>query len=86
MESNQELISQIDDLFHPRSVAIVGAPRGMKSGSVFLMALLEQGFPGKIYPVNPRAEEINGIKAQVLLDFPGNTGWHSRPGCTPEAD
>ena len=55
MESNQELIAQIDELFHPRSVAIVGAPRGLKSGSVFLMALLEQGFPGKIYPVNPRS-------------------------------
>ena len=73
MESNQELISQIDDLFHPRSVAIVGAPRGMKSGSVFLMALLEQGFPGKIYPVNPRAEEINGIKAYPgVSDIPGS--------------
>ncbi|NTV34984.1 MAG: acyl-CoA synthetase (NDP forming), partial [Deltaproteobacteria bacterium] len=63
MNSDQDLIDQIDDLFHPRSVAVVGAPRGMKTGAVFLTALLEQGFPGPIYPVNPQAEEISGIKA-----------------------
>ncbi|UCE52418.1 MAG: CoA-binding protein [Desulfobacterales bacterium] len=73
MESNQELIAQIDDLFHPQSIAIVGAPRGLKSGSVFLMALLEQGFSGKIYPVNPQAAEISGIKAYPSVsDIPGS--------------
>ena len=46
MNSDQDLIDQIDKLFHPRSVAVVGAPRGMKTGTVFLMALLEQGFSG----------------------------------------
>ena len=46
MKSDQDLIAPINDLFHPRSVAVVGAPRGMKTGTVFLMALLEQGFSG----------------------------------------
>ena len=63
MESHQTLIAQIDGLFHPRSVAIIGAPREVKTGSVFLMGLLEQGFPGPIYPVNPQAGEISGLKA-----------------------
>jgi acyl-CoA synthetase (NDP forming) len=72
MKSDQDLIAQIDKLFHPRSVAVVGAPRGMKTGTVFLMALLEQGFSGPIYPVNPQAEEINGIKAYPkVADIPG---------------
>ena len=72
MKSEQDLIAQINDLFHPRSVAVVGAPRGMKTGTVFLMALLEQGFPGPIYPVNPQAEEIHGIKAYPrVADIPG---------------
>lgn len=72
MKSDQDLIAQIDKLFHPRSVAVVGAPRGMKTGTVFLMALLEQGFPGPIYPVNPQAEEIHGIKAYPkVADIPG---------------
>jgi acyl-CoA synthetase (NDP forming) len=63
MDNEQGLTAQLETLFHPRSVAIVGAPRGMKTGKLFLMALLDQGFPGRIYPVNPEAEEIEGLKA-----------------------
>ena len=60
MNSRKNVIQQIDDLFHPSSVAIVGAPRGMKSGAVFLIALLEQGFSGDIYPVNPAPKPSAG--------------------------
>lgn len=63
MKQQQELMKQIDALFHPRSIAIVGVPRGMKTGKIFLIALLDQGFPGAIYPVNPGAKEIDGLKA-----------------------
>jgi len=63
MENEEHLIRQVDDLFHPRSVAVVGVPREMKTGKVFLMGLLDQGFPGPIYPVHPEAEEIDGLKA-----------------------
>ncbi len=63
MEDLQGLFAQIDGLFHPRSVAVVGVPRGLKTGKLFLMALVDQGFPGKIFPVNPEAGEIDGLKA-----------------------
>jgi acyl-CoA synthetase (NDP forming) len=63
MNSKKELIAQIDALYHPRSVAIIGLPRGVKTGKLFLMALLDQKFPGKIYAVHPSAGEIDGIKA-----------------------
>jgi acyl-CoA synthetase (NDP forming) len=56
-------LNQIDALFHPRSVAIVGVPRGMKTGKLFLIAFQEMGFPGAIYPVHPQAENIDGLKA-----------------------
>ena len=56
MQSIQDLVTQIDGLFHSRSVAIVGVPRGMKTGRVFLTALLDQGFSGKIYPIKPIQE------------------------------
>jgi acyl-CoA synthetase (NDP forming) len=62
MESSQNVIAQIDDLFHARSVAVIGVPRSMKTGKVFLMALLDQGFKGQIYPVNPKTNEIDGLK------------------------
>jgi len=63
MDNAHGLTAQIEAIFHPKSVAVVGVPRGMKSGKVFLMGLLDQGFPGHIYPVHPKAKEIDGLKA-----------------------
>jgi len=56
-------LEQIEELLHPRSVAIVGLPRGLKTGKLFLMALQDQQFPGPIYPVNPKTAEIDGLKS-----------------------
>lgn len=53
----------MDAIFHPKSIAVVGVPRGMKSGKIFLMGLLDQGFPGRIFPVHPEAKEIDGLEA-----------------------
>ncbi|MBW1783006.1 MAG: CoA-binding protein [Deltaproteobacteria bacterium] len=55
--------SQLHDLFNPKSVAVVGLPRGMKSGKLFLIALQDLGYSGDIYPVHPKAREIDGIRA-----------------------
>ena len=72
MNSTNTTIAQIDGLFHSRSIAIIGVPRGMKTGRVFLQAFLDQGFDGRIYPVNPRAQEIDGLKAYPrVADIPG---------------
>jgi acetate---CoA ligase (ADP-forming) len=50
-------------LFAPRSAALVGATDHPTSfgGRVF-QQMSNFGFPGKIYPVNPRLAEINGLK------------------------
>jgi len=72
MDNAHGLIAQIEAIFHPKSVAVVGVPRGMKSGKVFLMGLLDQGFPGHIYPVHPKAKEIDGLKAYPSISaIPG---------------
>ena len=63
MHDTHDLMTQLDAVFHPQSVAIVGVPRGMKMGKLFLISLLELGFAGDIYPVHPEADEIDGIKA-----------------------
>jgi acetyltransferase len=50
-------------LFAPQSIAVIGASR--KEGSIGYMVvkgLLDSEFPGKIYPVNPNADEILGVK------------------------
>jgi len=54
---------EFEALFHPNSMAVVGvsAEEG-KQGNRFLMALIEFGFKGKLYPVNPEGNEILGLK------------------------
>jgi acyl-CoA synthetase (NDP forming) len=55
--------------FNPRSIAIVGVPRrvGSFGGGTFLGKFLESGFPGKLYPINPKAGEIQGLEAYPAL-------------------
>ncbi|MBN2398513.1 MAG: CoA-binding protein, partial [Deltaproteobacteria bacterium] len=63
MNDTETLTTRLDAIFNPTSVAIVGVPKEMKTGKLFLMALIDQGFPGVIYPVHPTADEIDGLKA-----------------------
>ncbi len=50
--------------FEPKSVAIVGASRTPgKIGNNILRNNLKLGYPGRIYPVNPGASEIEGLKS-----------------------
>lgn len=73
MFEKEDLIKQLDALFHPQSIAVVGVPRDeMKIGRLFLTSLLDQGFPGRIYPVNPETSEIEGFKTYPCIeDIPG---------------
>lgn len=48
-------------LFQPRSVAVVGASdNAAKLGHTILKNIVDSGFPGAIYPINPKAPEILG--------------------------
>ena len=54
----------IEHLFNAHSVAVVGASASPgKRGHIILRNLIEGGFAGGIYPVNPGAEEILGKKS-----------------------
>jgi acyl-CoA synthetase (NDP forming) len=56
-------------LFSPNSVAIVGASLNPFAGGYqFTRFLIDHGFQGKLYPVNPTASEILGLKV-----YPGLT-------------
>ncbi|MEM1611817.1 MAG: CoA-binding protein [Desulfurococcaceae archaeon] len=51
-------------LLEPKSIAVIGASRSPgKIGYVILKNIIEYGFKGKIYPINPHASEILGVKA-----------------------
>ena len=64
--------SPLDALFRPRSIAVIGASRHPgKIGYTIVRNLIESGYMGKIYPVNPLAKEILGLKAYPsVLDIP----------------
>ena len=50
-------------LFEPRGIAIIGASHNTrKLGYLLIENILAGGYPGKIYPVNPRGGEILGLK------------------------
>ena len=62
----------LDDLLCPRSVAILGVSRSsFKWGHVAAKQLIEGGFPGDIYFVNPTIPEVLGRTTYAsLLDVP----------------
>jgi acyl-CoA synthetase (NDP forming) len=55
----------LNKFFNPRHIAIVGVPRtGSRfGGGTFMGKFIECGFPGTLYPINPKADMIQGIKA-----------------------
>lgn len=55
---------QMKLFMEPRSIAIIGATRSTGKDSLNIVQHLQAcGFNGKIYPVNPNATEILGVKA-----------------------
>ncbi len=63
----------LEKMFYPEAVAVIGAsadPR--KLGHVVLKNIVEGGFKGKIYPINPKGGEILGLKVyKSVLEVPG---------------
>ena len=66
----------LDSLFKPKSVAVIGASsRRHTMGNRIIENLLDFGFKGEIYPVNPGASLISGLKAyRSLLEIPETQG------------
>ncbi|MDP4012296.1 MAG: CoA-binding protein [Candidatus Nanoarchaeia archaeon] len=61
----------LDKFFKPKSIAVIGASRDPnKIGHVILKNILDAGYKGKIYPINPKAEEILNLKSyKSVLDI-----------------
>jgi acetyl coenzyme A synthetase (ADP forming)-like protein len=63
---------KLHSIFYPKSVAIIGASRQQGSvGQALLANIIDSRFQGIVYPVNPRAKGILGIKCYSrVLDIP----------------
>lgn len=64
--------SEIRLFFEPKSVAVVGASRDpLKTGHIILRNIVEGGYKGRVYPINPSADEILGLKCyKSVLEIP----------------
>jgi acetyl coenzyme A synthetase (ADP forming)-like protein len=63
----------LDNFFNPKSIAVIGASRTPgKVGYDILKNAIQYDYQGAVYPINPGASEILGVKAYPsLLDVPG---------------
>ncbi|MEO3847053.1 acetate--CoA ligase family protein [Streptomyces sp. B8F3] len=69
----EEILTAMNRLMKPRSVAVIGASNETgKIGNSVMRNLVDGGFPGDIHPVNPKADDILGRKAyKTIADVPG---------------
>ncbi|NQU88371.1 MAG: CoA-binding protein, partial [Mariniphaga sp.] len=67
-------VHKLDTLFKPKSIAIIGAStKDLSIGNVIIKNLLHYGYKGAIYPINPKAPEVRGLKAYPsIFDVPGD--------------
>ena len=60
--------SDLDSIFKPQSVAVVGASDNPgKLGFHVMKSLVQGGYPGVVFPINPGKNEILGLKAYPSL-------------------
>lgn len=66
-------VASLRPVLAPRSVAIIGAARSPDTlGNLLLRCILQPGFSGVVYPVNPNAEAVLSVKSYPsVLDIPG---------------
>ncbi|MBW2179721.1 MAG: CoA-binding protein [Deltaproteobacteria bacterium] len=72
---NDGIIRELDSLFYPKNIAVIGAsPKAtgfLWGGNSFLEGAIKLNFKGKLYPVHPTAESILGLTAyKSILDIP----------------
>jgi acetate---CoA ligase (ADP-forming) subunit alpha len=71
---DQNKLQQLDRMFHPKTVAIIGATKEPdRVGFSILSSLIKGGYPGKIFPIHPRHKEILGIPVLPNLEATGGT-------------
>ncbi len=67
-------VASLRHLLKPEAIAVVGASRRANSvGTRLLHNILASGFAGRVYPVNPHADQIDGVPCtRAIADLPEN--------------
>lgn len=71
--SQEEILQSMNRIMHPRSIAVIGASaEDGKIGNSVMKNLVNGGYRGEIYPINPKADEILGQPAySSVTEIPG---------------
>ncbi|MFD7159001.1 acetate--CoA ligase family protein [Kribbella sp. NPDC059898] len=72
--SSEQILTAMTRIMRPSAVAVIGASNeDGKIGNSVMKNLVNGGYAGDIYPVNPRGGEVLGRKAfPSILDVPGD--------------
>jgi acetyl coenzyme A synthetase (ADP forming)-like protein len=67
-------LNSLESLFNAKSVAVVGASGNPeKTGHIILKNIIDGGFKGKVYPINPKEEVILGHMCyKSITEVPGD--------------
>ena len=70
---HEDIVRDMNRIMKPDAVAVIGASgEAGKIGNSVMKNLINGGYQGKIYPINPTADEIMGMKAyKSVKDVPG---------------
>lgn len=60
-QSEDKTLKSIDTMLRPRSICVIGATERLQYGGRFLQNLVETGYKGRIYPINPKYTELMGV-------------------------
>ncbi|WML30145.1 acetate--CoA ligase family protein [Neobacillus sp. OS1-32] len=65
-------LSHLKQMINPQSIAVIGASTNeKKNGGRLFKYVVENGYKGKLFPINPGAKEVKGYKAYPsLLEVP----------------
>ncbi|MBI1975992.1 MAG: acetate--CoA ligase family protein, partial [Candidatus Omnitrophica bacterium] len=68
------MMSQLDSIFSPKSIAVIGASRREEAvGHAVFKNLLMGEYQGVLYPINPKADSILGVKSYPsMLEVPNS--------------
>ena len=71
--TQEEILATMNRMMRPNAVAVIGASaENGKIGNSVMKNLINGGYAGEIYPINPKADEILGKKAYKSIgDVPG---------------
>jgi acetate---CoA ligase (ADP-forming) len=67
------IVASLQPLVNPKSVAIIGAARNVGTiGNLLMRCILQSGYTGIVYPVNPNTEAVLSVKSYPsVMDIPG---------------